>query len=151
MKKEIKTITNNKKARFEYEFIDLYMAGIVLFGNEIKSIRQGHVNINDCFCVIQNGEMFIKNMYIKKYDNGCYFSQVSETRDRKLLLTKNEIRKLEQKIKTKGYTIVPTKVFINENGYCKIDIALAKGKKSFDKKNAIKERYIKRDVERELN
>ena len=151
MKKEIKTITVNKKAFHNYSVEDEYVSGLVLLGCEIKSIRSGETNLTDGYCVFQNGELWLKNMYIKPYENrdGFHF-KLDPNRDRKLLLTKYELRKLEQKVKIKGYTIIPLRVAINENGYCKIIIGLCKGKKEYDKRQDIKERDIKRDVERDL-
>ena len=151
MKKEIKTITTNKKAFHNYSIEDEYVAGVVLLGCEIKSIRSGETNLTDGYCVFQNGELWLKNMYIKPYENrdGFHF-KLDPNRDKKLLLTKYELRKLEQKVKIKGYTIIPLRVIINENGYCKIIIGLCKGKKEYDKRQDIKERDIKRDMEREI-
>ena len=154
MKKEIKTITVNKKAFHNYSIEDEYVSAIQLLGCEIKSIRSGEVNISDTYCVFggkNNHELFVKNMYIKPYENrdGFHF-KLDPNRDRKLLLTKYELRKLEQKVKIKGYAIIPLRVAINENGYCKIIIGLCKGKKEYDKRQDIKERDIKRDMERDL-
>lgn len=152
MKKEIKTITTNKKAFHNYSVEDEYTAGIVLLGCEIKSIRSGETNISDSYCVFQNGnELFIKNMYIKPYGNRDGFTfKLDPTRDRKLLLTKHELRKLKQKVSQKGMTIVPLKVIINEGGYCKVIIGLCKGKHTYDKREDLKQKDIKRDIEREL-
>lgn len=146
----MKIISENRKAKFSYEFIDSYTSGIQLSGCEIKSIRSGNVNISDSFCVIDNGEVWIKNMYIKEYVNRGY-EHVDPTRDRKLLLTRQEIRKLDQKVKTKGMTIVPTRLFINDRGLAKLDVKLCKGKHDYNKKETIKERDLKRDMERSLN
>ncbi|MBA3706348.1 MAG: SsrA-binding protein SmpB [Bacteroidetes bacterium] len=136
----------NKKASFEYAFIDKYIAGIQLTGTEIKSIREGKSNINDAFCVFMRNELFIRNMHIAHYFNGTY-NNVAEKRDRKLLLNKHELEKLQGKLKDQGLTIVPLRLFITEKGYAKLEIALAKGKKMFDKREDIK----KRDTERETN
>lgn len=141
--------TENRKARHNYEILDTYEAGIVLFGCEIKSIRSGNVNISDTYCVIDNGEVWVKNMYIKEYENKGY-TKIDPYRDRKLLLTKNEIRKLSQKVKTKGLTVVPITLFINKNGYAKMNIALCKGKHEYDKKQQIKDRDIQREMDRNL-
>lgn len=134
----------NRRASFEYEFIDKYEAGIVLTGSEIKSIRLGKVNINDAYCHFKNHELFIKNMHISPYGSG--FGTHEPTRERKLLLHKNELRKLHRAVKEDGMTIVPIKLYINKKGWAKLLIALARGKKLYDKRESIK----KRDIEREL-
>ncbi len=136
----------NKKASFEYSFIDKYIAGIQLTGTEIKSIREAKANINDAFCVFFNDELFIRNMHIAHYFNGTY-NNVEEKRDRKLLLNKRELEKLQGKLKDKGLTVIPLRLFITEKGYAKLEIALAKGKKLYDKRDDIK----KKDIERETN
>jgi len=133
----------NKKASFEYAFLEKYSAGIQLTGTEIKSIRDGKVNFTDSFCVIDNGEIFIKNLHIAQYTEGSYNNHEPK-RTRKLLLTKKEIRKLSVKMKEKGLTIVPLRMFINERGFAKLDIELAKGKKSYDKRADLKEKDIQR-------
>jgi len=133
----------NKKAGFEYAFLEKYSAGIQLTGTEIKSVRDGKVNFTDSFCVIDNGEIFIKNLHIAQYTEGSYNNHEPK-RTRKLLLTKKEIRKLSVKMKEKGLTVVPLRMFINERGYAKLDIALAKGKKSYDKRADLKEKDIQR-------
>ena len=138
----------NKRATFEYAFIDKYSAGIQLTGTEIKSIREGKVNFTDSFCVIHDGEIFVKNMHISHYTEGSY-NNVETKRTRKLLLTKKEIRKLATKMKEKGLTIVPIRIFINERGFAKVDIALAKGKKTYDKRQDLKEKDIKRQMREE--
>lgn len=135
----------NKKARFNYEFLEEYKAGIVLNGCEIKSIRMGNVNMGESYCIFNNGELFIKNMHITPYENAGY-ENLDPIRDRKLLLTKRELNKLNQKIKEKGLTIVPVKMFIDERGFAKLNIALAKGKHTYDKKQTIKERDIDRQM-----
>lgn len=136
----------NKKASFEYSFIDKYIAGIQLTGTEIKSIREGKSNINDAFCVFLKEELYVRNMHIAPYFNGTY-NNVEEKRDRKLLLNKRELDKLEGKLIDKGLTVIPLRLFINEKGYAKLEIALAKGKKLYDKRDDIK----KKDIEREMN
>jgi SsrA-binding protein len=135
----------NKRASFEFLFIDKYIAGIQLTGTEIKSVREGKVNINDGFCVFLNEELYIRNMHIAHYFNGTY-NNVEEKRDRKLLLTKHELNKLEGKLKDKGLTIVPLRLFISDRGFAKVEIALAKGKNTVDKRQDIK----KRDTDREI-
>ncbi len=132
----------NRKARFNYFIEKTYEAGIVLSGTEIKSIRRGSANFNDAYISINNGEAFIKNMYIAKYEEGNRFNH-DERRDRKLLLHKNEIKKLQSEVETAGYTIVPLRLYFNGN-YAKIEIALAKGKKLYDKRETIKKRDIDR-------
>lgn len=136
----------NKRASFEYAFIDKYVAGIQLTGTEIKSVREGKSNINDGFCVFQKEELFVRNMHIAPYFDGTY-NNVEEKRDRKLLLNRKELNKLAGKLKDQGLTIIPLRLFINEKGLAKLEIALAKGKKLYDKRDDIK----KRDIERESN
>jgi SsrA-binding protein len=136
----------NKRASFEYAFIDKYVAGIQLTGTEIKSIREGKSNINDGFCVFQKEELYVRNMHVAPYFDGTY-NNVEEKRDRKLLLNRKELNKLAGKLKDQGLTIIPLRLFINEKGLAKLEIALAKGKKLFDKREDIK----KRDTERENN
>lgn len=139
----------NKNASFEYSFIDKYIAGIQLTGTEIKSIREGKSNINDAFCVFMKNELFIRNMHIAHYFNGTY-NNVAEKRDRKLLLNKHELEKLQGKLKDQGLTIIPLRLFITEKGYAKLEIALAKGKKLFDKREDIKKRDTERETDRRL-
>ncbi|WP_413532291.1 SsrA-binding protein SmpB [Empedobacter brevis] len=145
MQKEV-TI-KNKRARFEYELLDSYEAGIQLFGTEIKSIRMGKASITESFCQMKDGELYIINMFIDEYDWGTYFNHKTR-RDRKLLLHKSELRKLERKTKETGLTIVATTLFINNKGLAKLKIYLAKGKKLFDKRNTIKGKDLKRDLDR---
>lgn len=136
----------NKKAEYQFFLIDRYTAGIVLTGTEIKSIRAGKASVGESFCVFINGELFIKNMYVAEYTHGSAFNHVPR-RDRKLLLNKRELRKLQGKIKEKGLTIIPVVLFIDENGRAKIEIALAKGKKLYDKRESLKEKDLKRQIE----
>lgn len=144
----LKQVTiKNKRASFEYSFLDTYSAGIVLSGTEIKSIRQSKANITDSFCVFLGTELFVRAMNIAKYELGTDANH-DPIRDRKLLLSKKELSKLSNKLKDQGLTIVPTKLYINDKGLAKIDIALAKGKKLFDKRDSIKEKDVKRDLER---
>lgn len=135
----------NRKAKFEYEILEEYTAGIVLTGPEIKSLREGLSNINDSYCVLVDNELFIRNMYISKYRHD-FSKDNSERRDRKLLLTKKEIKKLSGKLIDKGITIIPLSVTINKRA--KIRIALAKGKKMWDKRETIKNREIDRNLKR---
>ena len=139
---------NNRKAKFDYEFIETYVCGIVLLGTEIKSIRKGSANLKDCFVRIKNHEAFIENMYIAPYENGNIFNH-EPRRIRKLLLHKKEISKLEKKVREDGLTIVPTKLYFNTSK-AKLEIALAKGKKLYDKRNDLKEKDAKRDIEKAL-
>ena len=145
MQKEV-TI-KNKRARFEFELMDSYDAGIQLFGTEIKSIRMGKASITESFCQIKDGEIYIVNMFIDEYDWGTHYNHKTR-RDRKLLLQKNEIKKLERKTKETGLTIVPTTLYINNKGLAKLRIYLAKGKKIFDKRETIKGKDLKRDLDR---
>lgn len=137
----------NKRASFDYEFIDTYTAGLVLTGTEIKSIRAGKASLVDAFCFFSRGEMWVKNMHIAEYFYGSYNNH-SARRDRKLLLNKKELRKLQSATKTPGFTIVPTRLFINEKGLAKLVIALAKGKKEFDKRESLKEKDDRREMDR---
>lgn len=137
----------NKKAGFLYEFIDKYTAGIQLLGTEIKSIKSGKASLTESYCAFYNGELYIKNMNISEYENRGYMNHDTR-RERKLLLTKKELIKLEKKIKEKGLTIIPLLMFINEKGLAKLDIALARGKRQFDKREDIKTKDTKREIER---
>ena len=137
----------NRKARFEYEFLETFVAGIVLTGTEIKSIRNGKASIAEAYCFIKDGELFVKNMYIAEYEQGTYNNH-DPRRIRKLLLNKHELKKLERKKKDVGITIIPVRLFINDKGLAKMEIALAKGKKLHDKRESIKERDVKRDLAR---
>ncbi len=139
----------NKKASFDYFFIDTYTAGIVLTGTEIKSIRQGKASLVDTFCYIHNGEMWLKGMNISPYFYGS-FANHEARRDRKLLLTKREIRRLQEETKAVGVTLIPTLVFIDRKGYAKVDIALAKGKKEYDKRQTLKAKEDRRDMDRAI-
>ncbi len=137
----------NKKAFFEFEFLDKFVAGMVLTGTEIKSIRQGKANMSDAWCYINKGELWIKNLNISAYDKGTHYNH-EPLRPRKLLLKKKELNKLESKIKEKGLTIIPFHLFISERGFAKIEVALAKGKKVHDKRDSIKDRDAKREINR---
>ena len=138
----------NKKAKFEYNFIQKYTAGIVLTGSEIKSIRNGEVSINNSFCEFNdNEELFVINMQIDKYSNSSRFNHNPKA-SRKLLLKKNELKSLSKEIKVTGFTIIPIKLFINDKGIAKIIITLAKGKKLYDKRASIKDRENKRNLDR---
>jgi SsrA-binding protein len=137
----------NRKAKFNYEFLETYKAGMVLTGTEIKSVKEGKVNLGDSFCYFRQGELWLKNLHISEYKNGSYANH-EPLRLRKLLLTKKEMGKLEGKIKEKGLTIIPYKIFFSERGLAKIEIVLAKGKKSFDKRESIKERDTAKEIQR---
>ncbi len=145
----MKLITENKQAYFEYFVEENYIAGIVLEGAEVKSIRAGSVNLKDAFCSLYNGEVYVRNMHVAVYDRSGAFNSKDSKRERKLLLRKVEINKIVGKIKEKGYTLVPLKLFF-EGSLVKIEIGLCKGKHTFDKKKSIKEKDIKRQAEREI-
>ena len=146
MKQDIISIIN-KKAKFNYFIEDEYTAGIVLTGSEIKSIRRRNVSISDSFCEFNNNnELFISKMYIKEYQNSNY--NRNSLSQRKLLLNRKELKKLKKKITDVGLTIIPLKLFINDSGLAKMKIALAKGKKLYDKRQSLKEKELKRDIER---
>lgn len=150
-----KTIKNqsinikNKRAPFDYEFVDQFTAGIVLTGTEIKSIRMGKASLVDTYCYFVANELWVKNMNISLYMQGSYNNH-QVRRDRKLLLNKKELRNLEQDSKSPGYTIVPIRLFINSNGLAKLDIALARGKKEFDKRQSLKEKEDRREMDRAM-
>jgi SsrA-binding protein len=139
----------NRSAFFEYYIDDTYDAGMVLTGTEVKALRGGKASFNDSYCIMDHGELWVKSLYIAEYDFGTYANHVP-TRDRKLLLKKKEIKKLENRLKDKGYTIIPLKIFFNEKGLAKIKIGLAKGKKLHDKRASIKERESEREIKRYL-
>ena len=138
----------NKKATFDYFIEEEIECGIVLKGTEIKSIRNGKANIKDCYAIIKNNEVFLLNMFINKYENGSIFNH-DERRTRKLLLNKKEILKLRDKVEISGYTLVPIKLYFKGNK-AKILLGVAKGKKNYDKREAIKEKDVKRDIEKAL-
>lgn len=137
----------NKRAFFDYHIIDTYVAGLVLSGTEIKSIRQGKANLNDAFCTFIGNQLLVRNLHISEYSHSSFYHHQIK-RDRVLLLQKKELRKLSVKGEEKGFTIVPLSIFINRRGFAKIEIALGQGKKDFDKRNSIKERDSKRELDR---
>jgi SsrA-binding protein len=139
----------NKRASFDFEFIDTFTAGIVLTGTEIKSIRLGKASLVDTFCYFNHGELCVKNMNISQYSYGSYNNHV-ERRERKLLLNKKELRNLEAETKAPGFTIVPVRLFINEKGLAKLVIALARGKKEYDKRQSIKDKEDRREMDRAM-
>ena len=139
----------NKRASFDYEFIDTYTAGIVLTGTEIKSIRLGKASLVDTYCYFIKGELWVKNMHIAEYFYGSYNNHVAR-RERKLLLSKKELRKLQDAEKNPGFTIVPTRLFINEKGLAKLEIGVARGKKNYDKRQSLREKDDKRDIDRAM-
>ena len=139
----------NRKAAFEYFFIEEFTAGIVLTGTEIKSIRAGKASLVDTYCTIIRGELWVKGMSISPYFFGSYNNH-EQKRDRKLLLTRREINRLESATKQTGYTIIPTLIFIDEHGRAKVDLALCKGKKSFDKRQTLKEKEDRREMDRAM-
>jgi SsrA-binding protein len=141
------TVIKNKKASHEYEFIEKLIAGVVLAGTEIKSIREGKATIGDSYCQFSSGELFIKGMHISEYWWGN-INNHEPLRERKLLLNRRELKKLERKVKETGLTIVPVKIFINDRGLAKVEIALAKGKKEYDKRETLKRKDATREMDR---
>ena len=137
----------NRKATFEYEILSKFIAGISLLGTEIKSIRNNKANISDAYCIFNNNELYVKNLHISEYPNSGYVNHEPK-RDKKLLLNKQELQKLHTKVKEKGNSIVPLRLFINEKNKAKIEIALAKGKKIYDKRESIREKDLKRELYR---
>ena len=140
---------SNKRASFDYEFLETYDAGIVLVGTEIKSIRAGKASLQDAYCYFSGGELYVRGMNIATYFWASAWSSHEPLRDRKLLLTARELRHLSQAVKTKGLTIVAVRCYVAENGYAKLHIALAKGKKEYDKRETIKKNDLRREMERE--
>lgn len=140
---------SNRKAYHEYFFEAKYIAGLVLSGTEIKSLRAGKASFNDSYCVFNDGELFVKSLHISEYAFGTYTNH-QPLQERKLLLTKRELKKLESKIKEKGYSIIPLKIFLSDKGWAKLEIGLGKGKKIYDKRQTIKERENDRDLKRKF-
>lgn len=139
----------NRRASFEYSFLEKYIAGIQLKGTEIKSIREGKANLTDSFCTFIQKELWAKGLNISEYTNATHFNHIPK-RDRKLLLNKNELNRLQEKMKDKGLAIIPLRLFINEKGFAKLEIALCKGKKTFDKREDIKRRDTEREIARKI-
>ncbi len=140
-------LIKNRKARHDYDLLETYTAGLQLVGTEIKSIRQGKANLVDSYCYFEEGELFVKNMHISEYDHGNIFNH-DPIRDRKLLLSRRELDKLSKKLKDQGLTIVTLRMYINNKGWAKLDIALARGKKQHDKRDTLKAKQMKRDIDR---
>lgn len=140
---------NNRQAYFNYHIEDKYMAGIILLGTEVKSIRDGKLSFNDAFCLFDNGELWVRGLYIAEYSHGTVNNHIA-VHDRKLLLNKRELKKLQLKLKDKGYTIVPLKVFFSDKGFVKVEIGLARGKKLHDKRETIKNRDLDKEMKRFL-
>lgn len=140
---------NNRQAYFNYYIDDKYIAGIVLLGTEVKSVRDGKVSFNDAFCLFENDELWVRGLYIAEYSHGTVNNHIA-VHDRKLLLTKRELKKLQSKTKEKGFTIIPLRVFMNEKNLVKVEIGLARGKKLHDKRDTIKERDTQREIKRYL-
>jgi SsrA-binding protein len=139
----------NRSAFYEYAIEDKFIAGMVLTGTEIKSIRQSRVSFNDSFCYFSKGELFVRSLHITEYSHGAYANH-DPLRERKLLLTKRELRKMENKIKEKGFTIIPLRIFLTEKGLAKMEIGLGRGKKLHDKRESIKQRDTQREIKRYL-
>lgn len=140
---------NNRQAYYNYHIEDKYVAGIVLLGTEVKSIRDGKVSFNDAFCLFDDGELWVRGLYISEYSHGTANNHIA-VHDRKLLLQKRELKKIQAKLKEKGYTIVPLRVFLNEKNLVKVEIGLGKGKKLHDKRETIKDRDVQKEIKRFL-
>lgn len=144
----MKNITiKNKKAYYEYHILSKFEAGMKLMGTEVKSLRLGNANMGDAYCLIKNGEIFVKKLYIGIYEPGTVYNH-EPLQDRKLLLKKTEIKKIEKKLKEKGYTVVPLTLYFNERGFAKLEIALVQGKKNYDKRESIKQKDNRRELDR---
>ena len=144
---QLKINIKNKRASFDYEFIEKYTAGLVLLGTEIKSIRLGKVSMNDSYCHFQDGELYVKNLSISEYEFGTHYNH-EVRRERKLLLSRRELNKLDRKVKESGLTIVPTRLFINDKGLAKLEIALARGKANYDKRQSLKTKDAAREMDK---
>jgi SsrA-binding protein len=139
----------NRRAKFDYQFLENYTAGLILTGTEIKSIREGKAGLSDSYCYFKNDELYIKNMHITEYSKGTHYNH-EPNRERKLLLNKSELQKINKKLKDQGITVVPVKLFISDSGYAKLEIAVAKGKKEFDKRESIKKREGEKEIARRM-
>jgi len=146
----MKVVATNKKGYNNYDIVETIEAGISLLGNEVKSLRMGMVNIKDSYAVVRNGEVFLLNLHISPYPYSSPFIKYDHERERKLLLHKNEIRKLYGKVRERGLTLIPLEIYFNDRGKVKVKLALARGRKKWEKKEVIKEREIKREIGREL-
>lgn len=144
--KDFKEIVN-RKAKFEYHFLQSFEAGVTLVGTEVKSIKNGEANLSDSYCLFKDGELFIKSLYIAEYKFGNVHNHETR-RDRKLLLKKTELKKIERRVREKGNSVIPYRIYMNDRGLIKIEIALAQGKKSYDKRDSIKAKDQKRDMDR---
>lgn len=149
MKREAKTIAKNRKASHEYELMERYEAGIELTGTEVRSLRENNCQLTDCFALVRGGEVWLHNVHIPPYSNGN-IANVDPDRKRRLLLHKKEIRELERKISEKGMALVPTKMYFKENSLVKVELAVARGKKNYDKRASMAERDSRREIERAL-
>ncbi len=149
MKREEKTIAKNRRAFHEYEILETFEAGIELTGTEVRSLRENHCQLTDCFALIRDGEVWLNNVHIAPFSQGN-INNVDPDRRRKLLLHKNQIRFLQQKVAEKGMTLVPLRMYFKENGLVKVELAVARGKKLYDKRSAMKERDTKREIDRAL-
>ncbi|HEX4887323.1 MAG TPA: SsrA-binding protein SmpB [Luteibaculaceae bacterium] len=139
----------NKRAAFEFQFLETFVAGMVLSGTEIKSIRNTKVSINEAYCIIQHGEAFIRNMHIAEYEKASFYKHEPRA-DRKLLLSKTELKRITKALKDKGITLIPIKLFLSDKGWAKLEIAIAKGKKLYDKREDLKSKDAKRELDRQL-
>ncbi len=149
MRQGYSIVIKNKRATFDYELLERFTAGLVLTGTEIKSIRAGKASLSDGYCLLQQGELWAKNIQIAEYDYGTYNNH-QPRRDRKLLLTKRELRKLSRLVSETGLTIIPVKLFINDKGLAKLEIAIARGKKAYDKRHTLREKEDKREMDRQF-
>ena len=140
---------NNRQAYFHYQIEDKYVAGIVLLGTEVKSIREGKISFNDAYCLFDKGELWLRGLYIAEYKLGTANNHVS-VHDRKLLLTQKELKKIQAKMKEKGFTLIPLRIFFNDKNFVKIEIGLARGKKVHDKRESIKEKDVQREMSRAI-
>jgi len=140
---------NNRQAYFNYHIEDKYVAGVVLLGTEVKSIRDGKVSFNDAFCLFDDGELWVRGLYIAEYSHGTANNHIA-VHDRKLLLQKRELKKIQAKLKEKGYTVIPLRVFLNDKNLVKVEIGLGKGKKLHDKRETIKDRDVQKEIKRFL-
>lgn len=149
MHKQTQIHIKNRRASFDYELLEKFTAGIALYGTEIKSIRESKVSLTDSYCLMDKGELWVKGMHIAEYKLGNFYNH-SALRDRKLLLTRKELKKIERMVKESGLTIVPTSMFINDKGLAKLNISIARGKKNYDKRQSLKAKEDKRQIDRAL-